>query len=367
MFAAFRPVLILAVLMTTLAACGTSTLQPTSTVVPTKPPTSTSVPPMATSAPTTTPFPTNTPRPTATSRPTETPAPTDTPLPTNTPKPAPTKAVTPKPTNTKGAVVPPLSGGGVSSQPSKLEKSIEQSFNTAQGIVSVLNQMSSGGGVELCAPLIEKYQGIHNAPTYDMTGQSTEMQNAYAAYRNGINTLDTQGAKILSCGQNGGPIGALDLGVMQHPLGKAVESLGQALDTIKLSPGISTLSPLEDAIVRALRAVGGVGDAVNKMLPNQWGPARGRIAATDPRCVEAINSHNAIPAFTMNPAGQPASVQAAYQLYQEALNLYQVEVSNFPKACAAGEVAVSPVGFGTLHKNIEAVLKKLHQAQAALK
>ena len=154
---------------------------------------------------------------------------------------------------------------------------------------------------------------------------------------------------------------------MQRPLGKAVESFGQALDMIKLAPGISTLSPLEDAIVRALRAVGGVGDAVNKLLPNQWGPANGRIAADDPRCVEAINSHNAIPSFTMDPAGQPASVQAAYQLYQEAMNTYQVEVSNFPKACAAGEVTVSPVGFGTLNKNIKVVLEKLYQAQAALK
>jgi len=368
MFTKFHGLLMLILSSAMLAACGTPTPAPTPTTVPIEPPTSTPVLPTATSVPTNTPvLPTNTPAPTTTPRPTETPAPTATPLPTNTPKPAPTKAVTPKPTGTKGAAVPPSSGGGVSSKPSTLATSIEQSFNAALGIVSLINEMASGGGAELCMPLIEKYQGIHNAPTYDMNGQATEMQNAYAAYRNGINILDTQGAKILSCGQNGGPIGALDLGVMQYPLGKAVESLGQALDTIKLSPGISTLSPLEDAIVRALRAVGGVGDAVNKMLPNQWAPANGRIAATDPRCIEAINSHNAIPTFTMDPAGQPASVQAAYQLYQEALSSYQVEVSNFPKACAAGEVTVSPVGFGTLHKNIEAVLKKLHQAQAALK
>ena len=44
----------------------------------------------------------------------------------------------------------------------------------------------------MCAPLIAKYQGLHNAPTYDVTGQSTEMQNAYAAYRNGISIVDTQ-------------------------------------------------------------------------------------------------------------------------------------------------------------------------------
>jgi len=366
MLTGVRRFLMLMVVIALLAGCGTPT--PAPTAVPIEPPTVTPVPPTATPVPTNTSIPpTDTPEPTATPRPTATPQPTATPLPTNTPTPAPTKVITPKPTNTKGAAVPILSGSGVSSKPSTLANSIAQAFDTTQGIISLLNQMTDGGGAELCAPLIAKYQSIHNAPTYDVTGQSNEAQQAYDAYRNGVSLVDSIEAKILSCGQGSGPIGALEIGNMLFTLRKADTAFGQAQDVIKLAPSISTLSPLEDAIVRALRAVGGVGDAVNKMLPNQWGPARGRIAATDPRCAEAINSHNAIPAFTMNPAGQPASVQAAYQLYQEALNLYQVEVSNFPKACVAGEVAVSPVGFGTLHKNIEAVLKKLHQAQAALK
>ena len=226
--------------------------------------------------------------------------------------------------------------------------------------------MASGAGVEVCAPLIAKYQGIHNAPTYDVTGQSTEMQNAYAAYRNGINIVNTLGAKILSCGQNGGPIGALDLGPLQRPMGKAVESFGQARDAIQLAPGVSTLSPLEDAIVRALHSVDGINGIVNQLISGKGYGGPTQIKAGDAFCTQVVAYHNAIPVFTMDPAGQSPSVQAAYQLYQEALNTYQVEVSNFPKACATGEVTVSPVGFGTLHKNIEAVLKKLHQAQAAL-
>jgi hypothetical protein len=365
-----RVVLTACVLLGVLAACSTPTPPPpTSTAVPTEPPTSTPVPPTATLLPTNTSTlaPTNTPAPTATPRPTDTPVPTATPLPTYTPKPAPTKAVTPKPTNTKGVTAPVSTGGGVSSKPSTLQKSIEQSFNTTQGIIAALDQMIAGGGVELCAPLIEKYQSIHNAPTYDVSGQSNEAQQAYAAYRDGISLLDSRADIILSCGQGGGSISALNLGLVRYPVGQAANSFAQALEALKREPGVLALSPLEDAIVRAIRAVGGVGDAANKMMSNQWESSGGRIAATDPRCVEAINSHNAIPSFTMDPTGQPASVQAAYQLYQEALNLYQVEVNNFPKACAAGEVAVSPVGFGTLHKNIEAVLQKLHQAQAALK
>lgn len=227
--------------------------------------------------------------------------------------------------------------------------------------------MGSGAGVEVCAPLIAKYQGIHNAPTYDMTGQSTEMQNAYAAYRNGISILDTLGAKILSCGQNGGPIGALDLGPMQRPIGQAVESFGQAWDTIQLSPGVSTLSPLEGAIVRALHSVAGINGIVNQLIGGQGYGGPTQIRAGDAFCTQIVAYHNALQVFTMDTAGQSPSVQAAYQLYQEALNTYQVEVSNFPKACATGTVTVSPLGFGTLHKNIEAVLNKLYQAQAVLK
>ncbi len=347
-----------------LVACNAPATPPAPTAVPTEPPTTTSVPPTATAIPTNTLVPpTNTPHPTATPLPTETPAPTTTPLPTNTPKPAPTKAASAKATVTKSVVG---SGGVVSAKPTSLQKSVEQSLNAAQSMLALLDQMASGGGVELCAPLIEKYQSVHNAPTYDMSSQTNDVQQAYGAYRNGISTLDTRAEFIMSCGQGGGPIGSLNLGLVRQTVGKATDAFAQSLETIKRTSSMASLSPLERAIAEALRAVGGVGDAVNKMMPDQWGYSSGRVAADDPRCVEAINSHNAIPAFTMDPAGQPASVQAAYRLYQEALNIYQVEVSNFPKACAAGEVSVSPVGFGSLHKNVEAVLQKLRQAQAAL-
>ena len=197
-----RRSLALVILIALLTACGGSpAVTPTLTAVPTDLPTATSIPatatPRPTDPPTATPIPpTLTAEPTATSLP---PTATQTPVPTNTSTPKPTIAATvaPKPTNTKGAAAPVSTGGGVSSQPSTLQKSIEQSFNAARGIVSHLNEMASGGGVEVCAPLIAEYQGIHNAPTYDVTGQSTEMQNAYAAYRNGINIVNTLGAKIL--------------------------------------------------------------------------------------------------------------------------------------------------------------------------
>ena len=227
--------------------------------------------------------------------------------------------------------------------------------------------MHAGGGVELCPPLIEKYQSIHNAPVYDVSGQANDVQQAYGAYRSGIGVLDTRAALILSCGQGGGPIGPLNLGLVHDVAAKAADAFAQALDTLKRVAHASSASPLENAIAQALRAIGGVGDAANGLMSGQFGDNNRRIPADDPHCVEAITSHNAIPAFTLDPAGQPASVQAAYQLYQEALNQYQADVSNFPKACAAGEVSASPVGFSALHNTIVAILDKLNQAQAALK
>jgi hypothetical protein len=344
-----------------LAACSTATPAPTPTAVPTEPPTSTPVPPTATPVPTNTPVPpTSTPRPTATLRPTN----TATPLPTNTPKPAPTKAVTPKPTNTKGAAV---TGGVVSSTPTTLQKSIEQALSAAQGMLALLDQIINGGGSELCAPLIEKYQSIHNAPSYDVSGQSNEAQQAYAAYRNGVSILDTRAALILECGQSGGTISPLNLGPVRQTVGKATDSFAQALDVLQWAPGMSSLPPLEDAIARALRAIGGVGNAVNGMLTHDYNMPKGHLKPTDPRCVEAINSHNALPNFTMDPTGQPSSIQTAYRLYQEAISQYQAEASYFPIACAAGEIVTSPNAYAALHNKINDILRKLYEAQNALK
>jgi hypothetical protein len=234
-------------------------------------------------------------------------------------------------------------------------------------MISLLNQMSAGGGAELCAPLIAKYQSIHNAPTYDVSGQSNDAQQAYGAYRDGINLVDQLGEKVLSCGQGGGPIGALNIGVILASMDRAVRALSQAQDVIRLAPGVSTLSPLEEAIERALRAIGGVEGVMNKLMPNQSTWFGGGVPANDPRCVEALTWQNAIPTFTMDPTGQPESVQSAYQLYQEALNIYQLEVSDFPRACMAGEVTVAPVGFPALWARVGDILVKLRQAQAALK
>jgi hypothetical protein len=69
----------------------------------------------------------------------------------------------------------------------------------------------------------------------------------------------------------------------------------------------------------------------------------------------------------MDPAGQPPSVQVAYQLYQEASNMYEVEISSFPKMCLSGEVTVSSRSLGNLHGKLVGIIDKLNQALNALK
>jgi hypothetical protein len=169
----------------------------------------------------------------------------------------------------------------------------------------------------------------------------------------------------LSCGQGGGSISARIWGWFaipragRHFLAQTIHQAGSGLLNF-----IARKKPLCEQ-----RAIRGVQDAANSMMPASPYEDTGgkRIEATDPRCVNAVNSHNALPTFTMDPTGQPPSVQAAYKLYQEAINLYQVDVSNFPKACAAGEVMVSTVGFNALRGTIIKVLNKLTEAQNALK
>jgi hypothetical protein len=311
MLAVARRCLALIVCLMLLAACSPSASLPAPTTIPTELPPATAVPATATVVPTNTPVPpTDTPEPTATPHPTNTPAPTSTPRPTNTLKPTPTKAVTPKPTSTKAATAPVSTGGSVSSKPSTLEKSIKQSFNTAQGIIGLLDQISGGGGVELCAPLIEKYQSIHNAPAYDMSGQSNEMQQAYAAYRNGISILDTQGAKIVSCGQGGGPLGKLDIVLVHRWTVQAIDSFGQARDWTLRAVTISADSSLVDSVRRIQTAI------------SQIDLAYQRAGSQTQECDPFINEYNVlVNAPTYDVRAEPANVQNAYGLYRQSIEL----------------------------------------------
>jgi len=342
----FLPV-VLAVLMT---ACSAATPAPTQTIVPTEPPTvtATPVPPTATATPeptaTATPVP-----PTATPiPPTNTPAPTATPQPTKTATPKPTQVVTPGPTKTKAPVV--SSGGGVSSQPSTLQKSVQQSFDATMVMIGLVNQMASGG-VELCAPLIEKYQGIHAAPQYDTGGQSAMMQQAYAQYRHGIELVDSRAVMIQECGKGGGVLGKNDRGVLVAVLQRAAGSFGQALDSINREGGVSADMPLVNVIRRALAAMSYIGKVY------QGGGA----------CAPFIDEYNVLktaPTYDVN--AQPANVQTAYSLYRQAIDIALPKIQAAVDVCNQGGGSVGLLDYGAALPVLRNAEGLLNQALAQL-
>ena len=151
-------------------------------------------------------------------------------------------------------------------------------------------------------------------------------------------------------------------------MARAIDLFNRARESINLTLSLPTLSPLEDALVQLLRSVEGINGIVNGLLSSrQFGGGQTQFSGDDPTCVQAVAYHNAIVPFTMDPAGQPPSVQAAYQLYQEAANIYEVEISNFPRTCVSGEVTVSTTSLGNLHGKLVGIIDKLRQALNALK
>jgi hypothetical protein len=237
----------------------------------------------------------------------------------------------------------------VSSKPSTLQTSIDQSFNATNEIIGLLDQMLSGGGVELCAPLIAKYQSIHNAPTYDVAGQNYEMQQAYAAYRNGINLVDTQSAQLLSCGRNGGTLGPLDTGVAIKQLNIAVAAFGQAHDWVRRAVPISAAGSLPEAAQRVLLAISQLDLAYQHAGSGQT-----------QECEPFVNEHNVLasaPAYDVS--AEPASVQSAYALYRQGIDLAMSKTSAVVDMCNRGGGTLGNLDFATS-------IQKMKQAQAFL-
>jgi hypothetical protein len=216
--------------------------------------------------------------------------------------------------------------------------------------------MAGGGGVEACAPLIAKYQGVHDAPTYDMTGQSTEMQNAYAAYRNGVNLVDTERDKLLGCGQNGGPIGTFDIGTILFPLRRAVESFGQARDWTQRAVTVSANSPLIDSVRRIQTAISQIDLAYQRAGSGQTED-----------CDAFINEHNVLvnaPAYDVG--AEPPNVQNAYALYRRGIELALSKSSTVVDMCNRGGGLLGWLDYGQSLPVLKEAQALLNQALSAL-
>ncbi len=183
--------------------------------------------------------------------------------------------------------------------------------------------MINNSGAELCAQLLEEYNSIQAAPTYDVNGQSAQVQQAYALYRQGIATLASHAASFQGCGRNGESLGKLDLDTIRPIVARVVATFSQALELSRYAPDASG-SPLETAIVQARNAVEDIGGFLDMKVLTYGSLLR----AKDAPCNQLL-ADQAIydQALEMDVSTQPANFQNAYQLYRQAVDLYRAKVS----------------------------------------
>src|SRR3972149_5195171 len=189
-----------------------------------------------------------TPQPTPTSPPpTDTPVPTatDTPEPTSTPTYTPTRTKTPtlKPTNTPSATSPPTlpPSPRVTNAPRPtptptqppappLLTAVQGTQNHVYAMGGAMDRIYNEGNPEACAPFLDDFFSVIDAPEYDVSGQPSNVQGAYGLYRQAIAIVDDQLGKIATiCLTGGGVIGPLDFDLARIAVNDAGSLLGQAI------------------------------------------------------------------------------------------------------------------------------------------
>ncbi len=111
-----------------------------------------------------------------------------------------------------------------------LADAIQRSLKQVQSLGGAQDRLYAGGGSEACAPLLDDYYGLVKAPTYDMSQQPPNVQNAYGLYRQAVAlVVDKFGVFRSICEGGGGTIGALDFDVARTTVNRASDLLYQAL------------------------------------------------------------------------------------------------------------------------------------------
>jgi hypothetical protein len=316
------------------------------TIPPTDLPTATATPVLLTSTPT------NTLTPTPTSTLTRTPTTT----PTQTATPTRRTTVAAKPTATRG-VTATAGAVPVSAKPTTLDKSVKQSLDAAYGIVGLLDQMKRGGGVELCTPLLENYQNIHNAPTYESNGQSVQFQQANNLYRQAIDLISSRAASFQGCGQGEGTIGGLAWSETRVALDRATQLLQQALDWAQRAVEPSASMTLPEAVVRARLAAVAITGAMDRMLE------AGSREACEPVVAE-VEALKKLPTFDVS--AESAAVQNAYGLYRQSIDLAIAKTASTINVCTQGGGEIGTQDLYTARQAFRDIYSTLSQALTLL-
>jgi hypothetical protein len=219
--------------------------------------------------------------------------------------------------------------------------------------VGLLDQMKQDGGVELCTPLLENYQNIRNAPTYDPNGQSVQFQQAYNLYRQAIDLINSRAASFQSCGQGGGTIGGLDWSETRAKLDRAAQLLQQALDWAQRATGPSTSMALPEAVTRARLAVVAILAAMDRALE------AGSHESCEPLVAE-INALKEAPTYQVDD--QPTAVQNAYGLYRQSIDLAVAKTVSIADVCSRGGGEIGSLDLYAARQSFRDIYSNLTQA-----
>jgi len=125
------------------------------------------------------------------------------------------------------ATVPPVTAAP-STPP--LVDTIQTSLKHVQSLGGAQDRLYAGGRSEACAPLLDDYYSLVKAPTYDVSRQPPNVQNAYGLYRQAVAlVVDKFGVFRSICEGGGGTIGALDFDVARTTVNRASDLLYEAL------------------------------------------------------------------------------------------------------------------------------------------
>ncbi len=213
--------------------------------------------------------------------------------------------------------------------------------------------MKQGGGAQLCVPLLEDYQNILNAPTYDPAGRPVQFQQAYNLYRQAIDLVDSRAASFQSCGQGGGTIGGLDWSETRVRLDRAAQLLQQARDWAQRTADLSTSTPLPEAVTRARLAVVAILAAMDRSLE----------AGSHEPCEPIVAEINVLKGAPTYQAGdQPAAVQNAYGLYRQSVDLAVAKTASIVDVCARGGGEIGSLDLSAARQSFREIYSQLTQA-----
>jgi hypothetical protein len=191
-----------------------------------------------------------------------------------------------------------------------------------------LNQLLDGHA-DLCPPMLQTFNSLIVAPTYDMNGQSANVQHAYTLYRGAIDQLNTLGERLRTCGQSGsGTIGRNQLNPIIPLAGDATNQLAQAWELVRYEVNTSSTDSQTGPLVSAVRQVMYNSDALGgfKSRPSRyttatpvWWPFPTDVKSFP--CDEYRATYERIAsAPTFEVSTQSANTQAAYDKYLKAVS-----------------------------------------------